>query len=220
MGTATSARMWPALLTGCALYVGVLLMMARNTRYQEKIMHRLKQEAPLEDLVHGMVPASFAHPRIRTFNDLVVGLAPLLVLAHAFSSSGARGPRKQGYGRVAGWLQQEARVPEMILEFGALAFYKMCVCVATRLPPATQSDNVRTHFNGLIATSSWLDYGISGHAGLTILLWLHLRTNPALALAVIQSALMLVTRDHYTLDVMHSWVFCHAILGCFASIVE
>ena len=222
--------MWPGILVGCGMYGGVVLLMARNTRYQEKIMDKLKKEAPLEDLVHSMVPLFFTHHRIRTFNDTVVAFAPILVLALAFvySEGGEEGGERSrrtsrfnasgplGYG-VGAWLQHEARIPELVLEFGALALYKMCVCVATRLPPATQSDNIRTHLNGLIATSSWLDYGISGHSGLTILLWLHLRSGPALALAVLQSVLMVITREHYTLDVMHAWVFCAAVVGAFSS---
>ena len=54
-----------------------------------------------------------------------------------------------------------------------------------------------------------------GHTGFVVLLFLHLRTAEALLLAVVQTVLMVATRDHYTLDVLHAWTFCFAVLGRF-----
>ena len=52
-----------------------------------------------------------------------------------------------------------------------------------------------------------------------MLLWFHIpSSNLALVLAILQSALMIVTRDHYTLDVMHAWVFCTAVHGKFSTL--
>lgn len=241
--------MWGFIATACGLYGAVLLCMARNTRHQQTIMARLKAEKPLDDIVFRYAPLFLTHRRIRTFNDTVVSLAPLLVLFLAYyygstgggvgadagaagaDAGGAAGGATSGAGTAVGagigagmgagtrswevgevgkvcpekglycttalfywrvkfswaWmLGQDVRLRELLLEFGALALYKMCVCIATRLPPATQQDNIRTHLGGLVATSSWIDYGISGHSGLTILLWLHLRTYPALVLALTQ----------------------------------
>ena len=190
--------MWATVATACGLYGSVLICMARNTRHQQTIMARLKTEKPLDDIVFRYAPLFLTHRRIRTFNDTVVSLAPLFVLFLAYycKQAGAGGATTTGggtavgageVGKVGAWmLGQDVRLRELVLEFGALALYKMCVCIATRLPPATQHDNIRTHLGGLVATSSWIDYGISGHSGLTILLWLHLRTSPALVLALTQ----------------------------------
>ena len=193
----SSNPMWATVATACGLYGSVLICMARNTRHQQTIMARLKTEKPLDDIVR-YAPLFLTHRRIRTFNDTVVSLAPLFVLFLAYycKQAGAGGATTTGggtavgageVGKVGAWmLGQDVRLRELVLEFGALALYKMCVCIATRLPPATQHDNIRTHLGGLVATSSWIDYGISGHSGLTILLWLHLRTSPALVLALTQ----------------------------------
>lgn len=195
----------PALPLSLALIVGLfgstLALQARNNRYQTTIMHKLTAETPLDDFVHSAIPASLSK-RARALSDPVVIVAPLAVLVLA-----VLGFDELDHGRLlAGGLA-------FLLEFGCLVLYKQIVCVSTRLPPATQTHMERSCCG--VTTSSWTDYGISGHTGLCILLFLKLRSVPSLAIALIQGAVVLINRDHYTLDVLHSWVFSFSVVGCF-----
>ena len=55
------------LATACmfVMYGGCLAFMRNNSRYQHTIMHRLKREVPLDDIVHARVPAHLATTGIR-----------------------------------------------------------------------------------------------------------------------------------------------------------
>ena len=207
-GTPCFAAPW--FLTMLVLYTPVIALMAWNTRYQFCIMERMRQEKPLDDLIHNLSPLWMTENWFRRHTDTVVFNLPIVVLGLAKYGSSMDSWRT--------WMIMQARVPMFLLEFGAFALYKQIVCISTRLSPATQSDNVRINSLG-ISMSTWIDYGISGHTGLTVLLWLHLRTWPSLFLAIGQSVLMCVTREHYTLDVLHAWVFSFAIFGVFDAIV-
>ena len=173
-------------------------------------MERMRQERPLDDLIHSLSPLWMTEHWFRRHTDTTVYLLPIVVLGMAKYGSDTTSWRA--------WMISQACMPTFLLEFGALALYKQIVCISTRLTPATQSDNVRINSLG-ISTSTWIDYGISGHTGLTVLLWLHLRTWPSLFFAIVQTVLMCITREHYTLDVLHAWVFSFAIFGAFDAIV-
>ena len=198
---------WPAV--ALVLYAPALALVSRNSAYQDAIMHRLKREKPLDDFVHARVPLWLSEHRFRRHTDSVLALAALAVVALAY-----RGASAASASSPFDWLlSEEVCFRGFVLEFGALALYKQIVCFATRLTPATQMDNIRTVCG--VVTSSWTDYGISGHTGMTVLIFLHLKTPESLLLAVMQTALMVVVRDHYTLDVLHAWTFCFAVLGKF-----
>ena len=65
----------------------------------------------------------------------------------------------------------------------------------------------------------WIDYGISGHTGIPALLFLHFPSWTSFVVALAQTALAVATRDHYSIDVMHSWVFAVAICGRFDAVI-
>ena len=155
------------------LYGATVALQHENQSFQRTIMKRLKQERALDDVVHKRVSIHFSK-RMRPLSDAVVFLGPVAVLMLACVGSTARI-------RPTGLLLTEGL--ELLLEFGALGLYKQIVCRATRLPPATQMGNERTCLG--VITSSWTDYGISRHTGLTILLFLHLQTVASFVLAVI-----------------------------------
>lgn len=208
MGIPCFAAPWVfAMLT---LYGLAFQLMLWNTRYQFRIMERMRQERPLDDLIHSLSPLWMTEHWFRRHTDTAVFNLPIVILGMAKYGSDTASWRT--------WMITQACMPTFLLEFGALALYKQIVCISTRLSPATQSDNVRINSLG-ISTSTWIDYGISGHTGLTVLLWLHLRTWPSLFLAIGQTVLMCITREHYTLDVLHAWVFSFAIFGVFDAIM-
>ena len=192
----------------CLALRPVLALMMWNTRYQFRYYGRMRRE--------NRWMTSYS-------------LSPLWMTEHWFRGTQTRRYifyRLLCWGWQSGsditswraWMISQACMPTFLLEFGALALYKQIVCISTRLTPATQSDNVRINSLG-ISMSTWIDYGISGHTGLTVLLWLHLRTWPSLFFAIVQTVLMCITREHYTLDVLHAWVFSFAIFGAFDAIV-
>ena len=98
----------------------------------------------------------------------------------------------------------------------AFGIYKFAIASSTRLPPATRVGNDREIL--FIPISTWVDYGISGHTGWCVLMWLHAR-NSALSIvvkilaviAVITSFSMSLSKDHYTLDVLVAWPVAYAI---------
>ena len=211
----------PWLACAFALYCSAALLMAHTSLYQHTIMDKLQKELPLDDAIHSISPLWLSDASLATCYipswcrqpDAIVTVAPLLVLGLAYR--GATLARRTIYGAALEFAAL-VRLPEAFLEFGALGLYKMILCIATRLPPPVQSHgNIRTVCG--FPTATWIDYGISGHSGLFILLWLHLRTPCAFVLAFAQSVLSVVSRDHYTLDVMHAWVFCFAVHGVFSS---
>ena len=94
--------------------------------------------------------------------------------------------------------------------------YKFAIASATRLPPATRVGNDREIL--FIPISTWVDYGISGHTGWCVLMWLHARKsassiveNILAVIAVITSFSMTFSKDHYTLDVLVAWPVAYAI---------
>jgi len=189
-------------------------------------MQKLLSEAPLDDFIHDRVPLWLASGAVRKHGDLLVSSLPFLVLysAYHFCGDSASVVPSVCEASFPYWflsLSQERgspRIPELVLEFGLMSVYKFICCVATRFPPAAH-DNTRTCCNGWIAMSTWVDYGLSGHTAGTVLLWLHLATPLALCFALFQSMWMVVTRDHYSLDVLHAWVFCFAVKGVFAGLL-
>ena len=191
-----------------AFYIPTFALMARNSVYQQTIMGRLKAEEPLDDIIHSWAPLWMTEHWFRRHTDSVVTMAPLLLLALAYRAA----PEKAS---LAGWLLHDVGVCSFVLEFGALGLYKQVVCFSTRLTPATKGDNIRTMCG--VPTSSWTDYGISGHTGMAVLIAMHLQTPAALLFALGQTALMVLVRDHYTLDVLHAWTFCFAVIGKFDS---
>lgn len=209
------SEIWPMYCAiALALYVPTFSLISRNSAYQETIMHRLKEEAPLDDIVHAMAPLWMTGHAFRKHTDSLVFLAPgaVLILAFFFSATAASSPVQ--------WLlsPNEMGFPAFFLEFGALGLYKQVICFSTRLNPATQTNNVRKVMG--VATSSWTDYGISGHTGFTVLVYLHLKTFPSLLLALGQTVVMVMVRDHYTIDVLHAWTFCFAVIGKFGWLVD
>ena len=94
--------------------------------------------------------------------------------------------------------------------------YKFAIASATRLPPATRVGNDREIL--FIPISTWVDYGISGHTGWCVLMWLHARNSASsiveyilAVIAVITSFSMTFSKDHYTLDVLVAWPVAYAI---------
>ena len=94
--------------------------------------------------------------------------------------------------------------------------YKFTIASSTRLPPATRVGNDREIL--FIPISTWVDYGISGHTGWCVLIWLHSQSSasPTLAfvlavIALITSLSMTLSKDHYTLDVLVAWPVAYAI---------
>eukprot|EP00927_Polykrikos_kofoidii_P044117 TRINITY_DN38174_c0_g1_i1.p1 TRINITY_DN38174_c0_g1~~TRINITY_DN38174_c0_g1_i1.p1 ORF type:complete len:205 (+),score=16.86 TRINITY_DN38174_c0_g1_i1:107-721(+) len=172
-----------------------------NTRRQFKqpLYNRLTQEEALDDWTHSKLPLEWGLSQswFRTAADSLAIIGPLAVLGREFLN----GRRAWG-------------LTDYVLEFGALALYKQLVCIATRLPPAVQHGNIR-HICGF-PVSSWIDYGISGHTGIPVLLFLHYPSVASFILAVIQSVGMAASRDHYTIDVLHAWTFSVAVVGKFS----
>ena len=105
----------------------------------------------------------------------------------------------------------------LILIRNGLVFglYKFIIASATRLPPATQFGNEREILFVPIAT--WVDYGISGHTGWCVLMWLHSInflspvSHVLIIIAIITSISMTMSKDHYTLDVLVAWPVAYAI---------
>ena len=94
--------------------------------------------------------------------------------------------------------------------------YKFTIASSTRLPPATRVGNDREIL--FIPISTWVDYGISGHTGWCVLMWLHARNSASpiveyslAVIAVITSFSMTFSKDHYTLDVLVAWPVAYAI---------
>ena len=93
--------------------------------------------------------------------------------------------------------------------------YKFIIASATRLPPATRFGNERELL--YIPISTWVDYGISGHTGWCVLIWLHSMgfSSPICVvlavIAIITSFSMAMSKDHYTLDVLVAWPVAYAI---------
>ena len=94
--------------------------------------------------------------------------------------------------------------------------YKFAIASATRLPPATRVGNDREIL--FIPISTWVDYGISGHTGWCVLMWLHARNSASsiveyilAVIAVITSFSMTFSKDHYTLDILVAWPVAYAI---------
>ena len=95
--------------------------------------------------------------------------------------------------------------------------YKFAIASSTRLPPATRIGNDREIL--FLPISTWVDYGISGHTGWCVLMWLHSQnsTSPFFvsfilaAIALITSFSMTFSKDHYTLDVLVAWPVAYAI---------
>ena len=98
----------------------------------------------------------------------------------------------------------------------AFGIYKFAIASSTRLPPATRVGNDREIL--FIPISTWVDYGISGHTGWCVLMWLHARNSASpiveyilAVIAVITSFSMTFSKDHYTLDVLVAWPVAYAI---------
>ena len=98
----------------------------------------------------------------------------------------------------------------------AFGLYKFAIASSTRLPPATRVGNDREIL--FIPISTWVDYGISGHTGWCVLMWLHARNSASsiveyilAVIAVITSFSMTFSKDHYTLDVLVAWPVAYAI---------
>ena len=94
--------------------------------------------------------------------------------------------------------------------------YKFAIACSTRLPPATRIGNDRDIL--FIPISTWVDYGISGHTGWCVLMWLHSQNSasPILSfvlavIAFITSLSMTLSKDHYTLDILVAWPVAYAI---------
>lgn len=196
----------PAVCLAAALYLLTLVLWLYNARRQfiEPLYSRLRKEMPLDDAVHAVSPMWLAAGPFRTLVDMLLVAGPTAVLLLEFSG---------GY-------EAARRIAplELMLEFGAISVYKQIVCMVTRLPPAVQTDNTRTVLGFPVAT--WIDYGISGHTAVPVLLFLHLPSATSLVLALVQSVMMTATRDHYTLDVLHAWVFCLAVAGRLTPLCE
>ena len=155
-GFARQLLCWAA--GAAALYAPTFALMCANSRYQQTIMHRLKREQPLDDILHSVCPGWMAEHSFRRHTDTVVGVAPLLVAALAYHRGAPEGTTPVGW--VA---SEEVGLKVAVLEFGALALYKQICCFSTRLTPATQRDNIRVVCG--VPLSSWTDYGISGTRG-------------------------------------------------------
>lgn len=102
--------------------------------------------------------------------------------------------------------------------------YKFIIASSTRLPPATRFGNEREVLFVPIAT--WIDYGISGHTGWCVLMWLHSLyfsspvTYILLFVAIFTSFSMTMSKDHYTLDVLVAWPVAYAIHNLFKNNVK
>merc|ERR1711907_303587 len=176
-------------------------LLAYNTRRQYSLLTRLSKERPLDDLLHSAFTSEqWIESNAHTFHSLDKLLTGFLVVVATEYMAQGKCPLDIG---------------QYLTEFGCLSAYKQFLCIATRLPPARQQSQVR-YLCGVLPVSSHIDYGISGHTGMAVLLWFHIPSSSlGMVLALLQSALMIVTRDHYTLDVMHAWVFCLAVRGKF-----
>merc|ERR1719359_2175392 len=65
------------------LYAPVLALMMWNTRYQFRIMERMRQERPLDDLIHSLSPLWMTEHWFRRHTDTAVYNLPIVVLGMA-----------------------------------------------------------------------------------------------------------------------------------------
>jgi len=147
---------------------GLLLF---NTRRQYTLLGKLAKERPLDDALHSAFTSEqWIESNAHTFHrlDQLLWCGFLAVVASEYIVQGTF-PIDLG---------------QYLAEFGCLSAYKQMVCIATRLSPARQSNQVR-YFCG-VPVSSHIDYGISGHTGMAVLLWFHIPSSYlALVLAIL-----------------------------------
>ena len=105
---------------------------------------------------------------------------------------------------------------ELIRNGLVFGVYKFAIACSTRLPPATRIGNDREIL--FIPIATWVDYGISGHTGWCVLMWLHSQNSasPILSfilavIALITSLSMTLSKDHYTMDVLVAWPVAYAV---------
>lgn len=96
------------------------------------------------------------------------------------------------------------------IELGIFHVYKQIICIVTRLPPTLKQNLLSRKMMGFTIGTP-IDYGISGHTSIPILLFFHIRTYYSFLAALLQCTISLISKDHYTIDIIHTWVFIFAI---------
>ena len=155
------------------------------------LLNRLENEKPLDDIVHRYTPQFFYTGKVHRVCDLCAVVFPLYIIFLNYKN---------------------LFIFQLLFELGIFHVYKQLVCMSTRFPPAKQAITINRSFCGF-TTGIPIDYGISGHTSLPVLLFLHTNSNLALSNAIFQSILSIVTKDHYTIDVMHTWIFLLSIFN-------
>ena len=161
---------------------------SKNPEFMEKI----KKEKPLDDIIHTAYDNSII--KVNSVNmhklcDVFAVILPLSVLIPEY---------------------KKIMLYRFFIELGIFQIYKQLICISTRLPPTGEPHLLSRKILGFTVGTT-IDYGISGHASIPVLLFFHTKSYYALFSACLQSIISVISKDHYTLDVIHTWIFILAI---------
>ena len=162
-----------------------------NIRKSKKpaLLDKLKNEKPLDDIIHYNVSPTFFNKNIHAFCDLSALFLPLYIMFLYYKT---------------------INFYRLFIELGVFHVYKQIVCISTRLPPSLNINLIQRKLCGFTVATT-IDYGISGHTSFPVLLFFHTKSNIALLFSIFQSLFSVTTKDHYTIDILHTWIFILAI---------
>ena len=149
------------------------------------------EQITIDDIIHTYTLDTLTKPYMRRFCDIFAIVTPSIVIYF-------------NYNKIYAY--------KFFIELGIFHIYKQLICISTRLPPSVDPEKLsRTVLGFTIATP--IDYGISGHTSIPVLIYFHTNSYFALINSILQTILSVITKDHYTIDVIHTWIFIYAIFN-------
>ena len=145
------------------IYLTFSYLWNHNISYSKKpeLIEKIKKEKPLDDIIHTTYDNSII--KVKNINmhklcDVCAILLPLSVVIPYYKN---------------------IILYNFVIELGIFQIYKQIVCIVTRLPPTTNLKLLSRKVMG-ITVGTTIDYGISGHTSIPILLFFHTKSYYAL----------------------------------------